>query len=382
MSSRQQPSSRSSCVRQASAEASGSSTVSATRTPARFTAVTRFCVAEAGSGHDVHVDFEALADHADGVANIVLRVEQKFLREHVQHLAVFGQGDAARGIHGAANVFALHVARASAPSVMPPRLFTPRTWLPATPVTADSTGTPASVSASSTARRIEADRESRLTIWPLRQPFDSAAPMAANFTLRRLPVRRSGRTFSCCRHPAPPRTDLSSSMRCSFTLQNTAANALSRVLGQPPLLRCAAALSAPLRPLHVARPPACPGSPPPAVEAQVHRLDAPGGRAPLAAYSRCSVSILRFEIGIAKVHQDRARSSRPSIGVPAGSAAESVPRCKPVSVARKSCASERSTSLTCSTAPARADSNLLHESGEELHALFAIVARHVRSRSR
>ena len=38
---------------------------------------------------------------------------------------------------------------------MPPRLFTPRTWLPATPINADSTGTPATPSASSTARRME-----------------------------------------------------------------------------------------------------------------------------------------------------------------------------------------------------------------------------------
>ena len=47
---------------------------------------------------------------------------------------------------------------------------------------ADSTGTPTIVSASSTARRIELTASSRLTICPLRQPFDSAAPSAANFT--------------------------------------------------------------------------------------------------------------------------------------------------------------------------------------------------------
>ena len=68
----------------------------------------------AGRGDDVNVDFEALADHADGVANAVLRVDQKFLRQHVQHFAVFGQRDVARGVDGAANVVALDVARASA----------------------------------------------------------------------------------------------------------------------------------------------------------------------------------------------------------------------------------------------------------------------------
>ena len=45
MSSRQQPRSRSSCVRQDSAEARGSRTVSVMRMPALFAAVTRFCVA-------------------------------------------------------------------------------------------------------------------------------------------------------------------------------------------------------------------------------------------------------------------------------------------------------------------------------------------------
>src|SRR5216684_706997 len=68
------------------------------------------------------------------------------------------------------------------PTLTPPRLFTPRTWLPATPITADSTGTLATPSASSTARRMELTVESRFTIRPLRSPFDSAAPSARNLT--------------------------------------------------------------------------------------------------------------------------------------------------------------------------------------------------------
>src|SRR6266849_5285037 len=68
------------------------------------------------------------------------------------------------------------------PMLTPPRLFTPRTWLPATPITADSTGTLATPSASSTARRMELTVESRLTIKPLRRPFDSAAPSARKRT--------------------------------------------------------------------------------------------------------------------------------------------------------------------------------------------------------
>src|ERR1700722_11107950 len=74
------------------------------------------------------------------------------------------------------------MSRGRAPTVIPPRLLTPRTWTPATPTSADSMGTPTMVSASSTARRMELTARSRFTIWPLRQPFDSAAPSAANRT--------------------------------------------------------------------------------------------------------------------------------------------------------------------------------------------------------
>src|SRR2546430_952701 len=49
-------------------------------------------------------------------------------------------------------------------------------------MSASSTGTFATPSASSTARRIELTVESRLTIRPLRKPLDSAAPSARNFT--------------------------------------------------------------------------------------------------------------------------------------------------------------------------------------------------------
>src|SRR5215471_15321142 len=74
------------------------------------------------------------------------------------------------------------MSRGRGPSEIPPRLLTPRTCPPATPITADSTGTFATPSASSTARRIELTVESRLTISPLRNPFDSAAPSARKRT--------------------------------------------------------------------------------------------------------------------------------------------------------------------------------------------------------
>src|SRR5215472_13690959 len=74
------------------------------------------------------------------------------------------------------------ISRGRVPSVIPPRLFTPRTWLPATPMSASSIGTLATPSASSTARRMELTVASRFTIKPLRKPLDSAAPSARNFT--------------------------------------------------------------------------------------------------------------------------------------------------------------------------------------------------------
>src|SRR5712664_2847965 len=74
------------------------------------------------------------------------------------------------------------ISRGRCPMLTPPRLFTPRTCAPATPITAASTGTLATPSASSTARRIELTVESRFTIRPLRRPFDSAAPKARNLT--------------------------------------------------------------------------------------------------------------------------------------------------------------------------------------------------------
>ncbi len=67
-----------------------------------------------GGSHQMDVHFEALADHSQRVANIVVRVEEKFLREHVQHDAILGKRDVARGIHGMANVVAVDVSRAVA----------------------------------------------------------------------------------------------------------------------------------------------------------------------------------------------------------------------------------------------------------------------------
>src|SRR5580658_1819025 len=68
----------------------------------------------AGGGDDVDVGLEALADHADRVADIILRVERKFLRKNVQDFAIFRQLHAAGCFDGASHVVALHIARARA----------------------------------------------------------------------------------------------------------------------------------------------------------------------------------------------------------------------------------------------------------------------------
>ena len=162
---------------------------------------------------------------------------EKFLRQHVQHFAVFRQRDAPRRLDGAAHIVALNVARAR-PKVMPPRLFTPRTWPPATPTSADSTGTPTIVSASSTARRIELTARSRFTICPLRQPFDSAAPSAANFTaavvvlladqgarLRAADIERHNVAFLFCQAVAPCKDSVSLFCRDAFPARSSPATA-------------------------------------------------------------------------------------------------------------------------------------------------------------
>src|SRR5580704_2359192 len=68
----------------------------------------------ARGGHDVHVCFQALAHHADGVADVILAIEKEFLGKHVQNFAVFRQLHAAGCFDGSANVVALHVARTRA----------------------------------------------------------------------------------------------------------------------------------------------------------------------------------------------------------------------------------------------------------------------------
>src|SRR6266446_8888685 len=181
MSSKQQPRSRSSCVRHASAEASGSSTVSLIRIPARFAAVTRFCVAAIEEVTRWTLASRRwptmpMGSRMPSCASTINSCGRTWSTSRSSGSVMFRAASMARRTSSRA------MSRARWPRVTPPRLFTPRTCAPATPTTADSTGTPATPSASSTARRIELTVESRLTIKPLRSPFDSAAPSARNLT--------------------------------------------------------------------------------------------------------------------------------------------------------------------------------------------------------
>jgi hypothetical protein len=65
---------------------------------------------------NMNVGFEALADHAYGVANAVVSVHGKFVRQDVEDFAIFGKRNIACGVDRAANVFTFNVARAIAES--------------------------------------------------------------------------------------------------------------------------------------------------------------------------------------------------------------------------------------------------------------------------
>src|SRR5229473_3495284 len=181
ISSRQQPRSRSSCVRQDSEEARGSRTVSLIRMPALFAAVTRFCVA--ATEEVTRWTFTSrrwptmpMASRMPFCASTMNSWGSTWRTSRSSGSEMLRAASTAR------RTSSRSMSRGRCPRVMPPRLFTPRTWPPATPISASSTGTFATLSASSTARRMELTVESRLTIRPLRSPLDSAAPSARNFT--------------------------------------------------------------------------------------------------------------------------------------------------------------------------------------------------------
>src|SRR5487761_221165 len=67
-----------------------------------------------GRSDDVNVRFQSLAHHSDGVANVILRVDVKFLRQDVKNFAIVRQADVFRGFDSAAHIVAMNIARALA----------------------------------------------------------------------------------------------------------------------------------------------------------------------------------------------------------------------------------------------------------------------------
>src|SRR5579885_443685 len=181
ISSKQTPRSRSSCVRQDSADASGSRTVSLMRMPALLAAVTRFWVA---ATEDVTTGIFASSREPTMPTASRMPSWASTINScgRTCRISRSSGSEMLRAASTARRTSSRSISRARKPNEIPPRLFTPRTWLPATPIRADSTGTLATPSASSTARRMELTVASRLTMRPLRSPLDSAAPSARKRT--------------------------------------------------------------------------------------------------------------------------------------------------------------------------------------------------------
>src|SRR5207237_7065125 len=60
----------------------------------------------------VNVGDQTLTNHAQGIADAVLRINDEFVREDVQDFAVFRERNVACGVDGAAHIFPFDVARA------------------------------------------------------------------------------------------------------------------------------------------------------------------------------------------------------------------------------------------------------------------------------
>src|ERR1700737_590639 len=182
---------------------------------------------------------------------------------------------------------------------------------------ARSTGTPATPSASSIARRIEVAVAPRLAISPLRSPFDSAAPIEINF--------------------AAPESSTSLRMAHVFVPPTQSATKYFFFFVNPPLLRDpppARAGTRPKRPCSKNLPPLAHGlrSPGRALrralrrrlwwmsrhspgfgihhhlprEPQIHGIHAPGARAPLVDILSQQMIAIR-KIGVAEVYKNRRR---------------------------------------------------------------------------
>ena len=68
----------------------------------------------AGAGGEMQVDFEASADHADGIVDAGLFVEQELLRQQVDDFAIGGKRNRAGAVDSGANIFTGDLAQAGA----------------------------------------------------------------------------------------------------------------------------------------------------------------------------------------------------------------------------------------------------------------------------
>ena len=129
-----------------------------------------------GAGGDVQIDFEAIADHAHGIMNAGLLVEDELLGEEVEDFAIGGEGDGTGAIDGGADIVFANISRRRVPRLMPPRLLTPRMWGPPTATTKRSMTACPEFSAMTAARSMAAAAGARSEMSPLRMPAASQMP--------------------------------------------------------------------------------------------------------------------------------------------------------------------------------------------------------------
>src|ERR1035437_7787635 len=255
------------------------------------------------------------------------------------------------------------MSRARCPSVMPPRLLTPRMWLPATPTTTRSTGTRATPSASSMARRIEVAVAPRLAINPLRRPFDSAAPMETNFAPESSTSLMTAHVFVLPTSSATKYLSFLVNLPLLHVPSGPGGDAPRRMSSKmvfPPLPRGLRPLRSALRRVglhrlafrihhHLPR------------EPQIHRIHAPGARTPLVEIlSQQMIPVA--EIGVAKVYKNRRRITR--------GRSQSGQRRAHIGTIRK----VHFTDVIVGTGARKL--TLLHESHIQFHSPFAHIARH------
>ncbi len=215
-----------------------------------------------------------------------------------------------------------------------------------------------------------------LAISPLRKPFDSAAPMDTNFTPARS-IRKSPRTFWCCQDPMRPGTcyffvNLLLLLRTGLrtgSAPNPGPSKKSKYSQNDPNVACCNVLRPALARAADARPRRA--RPEPGVIPDLRPLAAQIANPPNQCRRRWRATGRHSRTTSDSDWQNRNRRNAPAPG-----AAFAEPEPRPVSVTRTSAASERSTSLTWSSAPGCGGLNFLHELHEQIHTLLSRVPGH------